>query len=213
MRLFVTGATGFAGGHLVEMLLAAGHTVTALVHAATSRHELAVGVTAVAGDLLDEMAVLTAVAEAQPDIIYHLAGQAYPARSWQMPGQTIAVNTVGTANVLHERTLSLAVVRSKSVPVGGEFGWSLPQGDKPLPFGDIASLLSHSGASWVKFPLWYDASNKARGARNASATRAAKGKRLRGRNRRSGLKPEIFLAASAASARATQSAGSAEWVP
>lgn len=101
MRLFVTGATGFAGGHLVEMLLAEGHTVTALVHAATSRHELAAGVTAVAGDLLDEMAVLTAVAEAQPDIIYHLAGQAYPARSWQMPGQTIAVNTVGTANVLH----------------------------------------------------------------------------------------------------------------
>lgn len=101
MRLFVTGATGFAGGHLVEMLLAEGHTVTALVHAATSRHELAAGVKAVAGDLLDEMAVLTAVAEAQPDIIYHLAGQAYPARSWQMPGQTIAVNTVGTANVLH----------------------------------------------------------------------------------------------------------------
>ncbi|GIK57173.1 MAG: NAD-dependent epimerase/dehydratase family protein [Chloroflexi bacterium] len=101
MRLFVTGATGFAGGHLVEMLLAEGHTVTALVHAATSRHELAAGVTAVAGDLLDEMAVLTAVAEAQPDVIYHLAGQAYPARSWQMPGQTIAVNTVGTANVLH----------------------------------------------------------------------------------------------------------------
>lgn len=101
MRLFVTGATGFAGGHLAEMLLAEGHTVTALVHAATSRHELAAGVTAVAGDLLDEMAVLTAVAEAQPDVIYHLAGQAYPARSWQMPGQTIAVNTVGTANVLH----------------------------------------------------------------------------------------------------------------
>jgi len=101
MRLFVTGATGFAGGHLVEMLLAEGHTVTALVHAATSRHELAAGVTAVAGDLLDEMAVLKAVAEAQPDVIYHLAGQAYPARSWQIPGQTIAVNTVGTANVLH----------------------------------------------------------------------------------------------------------------
>lgn len=101
MRLFVTGATGFAGGHLVEMLLAEGHTVTALVHAATSRHELAAGVTAVAGDLLNEMAVLTAVAEAQPDVIYHLAGQAYPARSWQIPGQTIAVNTVGTANVLH----------------------------------------------------------------------------------------------------------------
>lgn len=100
MRIFVTGATGFAGKHLVDQLLAGGHQVTALVHAATSRHSLQAGVTAVAGDLLDAAAVSTAVAQSQPDVIYHLAGQAYPARSWQIPGQTIAVNTAGTANVL-----------------------------------------------------------------------------------------------------------------
>jgi GDP-4-dehydro-6-deoxy-D-mannose reductase len=101
MRSFVTGATGFAGGHLVERLLADGHEVTTLVHAATSRHGLPDGVTAVAGDLLDEDAVMGAVMGARPDVIYHLAGQAYPARSWQIPGQTFAVNTVGTAHVLH----------------------------------------------------------------------------------------------------------------
>ncbi len=33
-------------------------------------------------------------------MIFHLAGQAYPARSWQEPAQTLAVNTGGTANVL-----------------------------------------------------------------------------------------------------------------
>ncbi|MCZ7670928.1 MAG: GDP-mannose 4,6-dehydratase [Chloroflexi bacterium] len=42
----------------------------------------------------------TAVAQAQPDVVYHLAGQAYPARSWQDPALTIAINTGGTANLL-----------------------------------------------------------------------------------------------------------------
>jgi GDP-4-dehydro-6-deoxy-D-mannose reductase len=33
-------------------------------------------------------------------MVYHLAGQAYPALSWQKPGLTLAVNSVGTANLL-----------------------------------------------------------------------------------------------------------------
>ena len=34
MRIFITGATGFAGSHLVERLLASGHQLVALVHPA-----------------------------------------------------------------------------------------------------------------------------------------------------------------------------------
>ena len=40
MRVFVTGATGFAGSHLVDGLLADGHEVFALVHGATSHQAL-----------------------------------------------------------------------------------------------------------------------------------------------------------------------------
>ena len=36
MRALVTGGTGFAGSHLIDTLLAAGDTVTVLVHAASS---------------------------------------------------------------------------------------------------------------------------------------------------------------------------------
>ena len=102
MRIFITGATGFAGSHLVEELLAAGHYVCTLVHAATSHQELQQheNLTLIAGDLLDVGSLETAVAEAQPDMVYHLAGQAYPARSWQQPGLTLSVNSVGTANLL-----------------------------------------------------------------------------------------------------------------
>ena len=102
MRAFITGATGFAGSYLVNDLLAAGHHVTALVHPATSHQELPDNpmIAAVAGDLLDVASLKTAVAHAQPDVIYHLAGQAYPARSWQDPALTMAVNAGGTANLL-----------------------------------------------------------------------------------------------------------------
>ena len=102
MRIFVTGATGFAGSYLIEALLNEGHDVFALVHRQTSHQELTENgrVVPMMGDLLDGVQVKTAVALAQPDVIYHLAGQAYPGRSWQEPANTVAVNTIGTINLL-----------------------------------------------------------------------------------------------------------------
>jgi GDP-4-dehydro-6-deoxy-D-mannose reductase len=102
MRIFVTGATGFAGSHLLDQLLAQGHSIVALMHAATSHQSLPdqPNVTAVTGDLLNLNELKTAVAQAAPDVIYHLAGQAYPARSWQDPALTLAINTGGVANLL-----------------------------------------------------------------------------------------------------------------
>lgn len=102
MRIFITGATGFAGSHLVEMLLAADHEVFALVHAATSHQVLQThpNLFEIPGNLLDLPSLTTAVAQARPDVVYHLAGQAYPARSWQNPASTFAINTGGTANLL-----------------------------------------------------------------------------------------------------------------
>lgn len=102
MRIFITGATGFAGSHLVDSLLAQGHDIYALMHPATSHQALPnhARMHSISGDLLDVDSLKTAVQQAQPDVIYHLAGQAYPARSWENPALTIAINTGGTANLL-----------------------------------------------------------------------------------------------------------------
>ncbi|MCP5094580.1 MAG: GDP-mannose 4,6-dehydratase [Chloroflexi bacterium] len=102
MRIFVTGATGFAGSHLLDLLLAAGHEIHALVHPATSTQSLPENpkVFSVEGDLLDLAGLKTAVSAVEPDVIYHLAGQPYPAKSWINPALTLAINTGGTANLL-----------------------------------------------------------------------------------------------------------------
>jgi GDP-4-dehydro-6-deoxy-D-mannose reductase len=102
MRIFLTGATGFAGSHLVDRLLADGHELTALVHGATSHQQLPAipQVNEIPGDLLQLASLKRVVAEVRPDVIYHLAGQAYPALSWKDPALTLAVNAGGTANLL-----------------------------------------------------------------------------------------------------------------
>lgn len=102
MRVFITGATGFAGSHLVDQLLAAGHEIFALVHTSSSHQDLPADprVQAVPGDLLDLAQLKAAVAAARPDVIYHLAGQASPALSWEAPARTLAINTGGAANLL-----------------------------------------------------------------------------------------------------------------
>lgn len=102
MRAFVTGATGFAGSHLVDELLAQHHEVFGLVYAGDLSADQSKGASfnRIEGDLLDLNSLQAALAQARPDVIYHLAGWALTAQSWEQPGRTISVNTVGTANLL-----------------------------------------------------------------------------------------------------------------
>jgi GDP-4-dehydro-6-deoxy-D-mannose reductase len=81
-RAFVTGGSGFAGSHLLDLLPGA---------TAPSREEL---------DLLDGDAVRTAVRESAPDTVWHLAALASVGRSWEAPAETIAENVAMTVNLL-----------------------------------------------------------------------------------------------------------------
>jgi GDP-4-dehydro-6-deoxy-D-mannose reductase len=102
MRVFVTGATGFVGTHLVNALLAQGHEVFGLVFRGDSRRYETDSsfYTAVEGDLQELSSLKAAVADARPDVIYHLAGWALTAESWKDPARVLAINTGGTANLL-----------------------------------------------------------------------------------------------------------------
>jgi dihydroflavonol-4-reductase len=72
MRVALTGASGYTGGRLLDALLAAGHTVSALVRTPSlPRVSDRAGVRLVAGDLRDDDSVADLVREA--DAVVHVA--------------------------------------------------------------------------------------------------------------------------------------------
>jgi GDP-4-dehydro-6-deoxy-D-mannose reductase len=97
----VTGATGFAGSHLVEHLLAREPAVAAWANP----RGVAIGsgnpkISWNAVDLLDRDAVRDAVTRLRPSLVYHCAGFADVGTSWADPVTPLKVNALGTHHLL-----------------------------------------------------------------------------------------------------------------
>jgi GDP-4-dehydro-6-deoxy-D-mannose reductase len=98
MRIFLTGIDGFAGRHLSAFLAAEGHQV---VGSSLEPGEIIDGVERVwSCDVRDPDRVESVIAEAGPDALVHLAGQTSVAAAFRRPGETFAVNALGTLHVL-----------------------------------------------------------------------------------------------------------------
>lgn len=115
-RVFITGATGFAGSHLADSLLAEGHKLFALVHRLSGHQALPdhPNLIPMEGDLTDLAGIKQAFQEARPDVVYHLGGMASPSQSWENASKTFAINVGGTANVL-EAAVSTGLPRVVAV--------------------------------------------------------------------------------------------------
>ena len=105
----VTGATGFAGSHLLDRLLQSHGRLAAWGHAG-GRPVPDAGTTAdvnestrilwAAIDVLDRQAVERAIGELQPTLIFHLAGLPHVADAWRNAGRALQVNALGTHHLL-----------------------------------------------------------------------------------------------------------------
>ena len=105
MRVFVTGATGALGRHLVPALVAAGHEVTATTRTPGKVGRLReVGAEPVVVDGLDREAVIAAVQAAAPEVIVHEMTALAGMRSFRDPDKLFAatneLRTRGTDNLL-----------------------------------------------------------------------------------------------------------------
>ena len=147
-RILITGATGFAGGHLVAQLLAEGHELYGLIR--PEEVGQARPFTPLVGDLLDGASLEAAVRAAQPETIYHLAGLADVGASWRQPGLALAINAGGTANLLAAIVASglrPRIVAVTSAEVYGPLpvdamplnGWSQPNPVHPYAISKVAA--------------------------------------------------------------------------
>jgi GDP-4-dehydro-6-deoxy-D-mannose reductase len=100
--ILITGAAGFAGSHLLDLLEPQGLPIAGWrrpgealpappTGTRTSWREL---------DLLDAEGVRRAVEETRPRIVYHLAGMAHVGGSWDRTYRTLEVNVLGTYHLL-----------------------------------------------------------------------------------------------------------------
>ena len=80
MKIWVTGANGFTGRHLINQLAASGDSEVVRIYR-TVPEEVPAGVKVQVLNLEDAAAVKEAVVTEKPDQIYHLAGKMPPAEA------------------------------------------------------------------------------------------------------------------------------------
>jgi GDP-4-dehydro-6-deoxy-D-mannose reductase len=107
--VLVTGASGFAGSHLVEHL-AGSHDVVGWARS-TPPADVASLARWQRVDLLDQDAVNAAIRELAPRSIFHCAGLPHVAESWRDTAAPLAVNVLGTHRLID--AVRLAAVRCR----------------------------------------------------------------------------------------------------
>lgn len=131
--VFLTGATGFVGGHVLDALLDAGYPVRALVRGAPGRLSPRPGLTPVVGDLLRPGA-LTAELDGCRYLVHVAAHFSFAPRDADLIRR---VNVLGTAGLLEAARLAgveRAVVTSSWAVVGpGRDGRQATEEDSAPP--------------------------------------------------------------------------------
>lgn len=155
-RVLITGVTGQDGGYLAERLLADGDEVLGTVRAPgpgvladAGLGQLEGRVALLRADLLDPASVRTAIAEAAPDEVYHLAAPTFVPDSWEDPTEVVAAVAGGTAAVLAAAGASgrdVRVLVAASSEIFGDAGVSPQSESAPMqprsPYG-VAKLAAH----------------------------------------------------------------------
>lgn len=156
MKILVTGACGFVGGHLVARLVKAGHSLVAAIQNPAAVFDASVQ--KISFELICPDEVRSAVQAAHPDVIIHLAAQSMVVKSWEDPVGTVQVNTLGTLHLLNALrempdTLLVTIGSSDEYGLTGQLGKPLteeqpcqpqnPYAVSKFAAGQLAMQISH----------------------------------------------------------------------
>ncbi|HEY7112896.1 MAG TPA: GDP-mannose 4,6-dehydratase [Thermoanaerobaculia bacterium] len=101
----ITGVNGQDGSYLAEHLLEEGYRVYGLVRRASARSfqrlsHLLEKIELVAGDVLDQTSLITALRDVEPEEVYNLAAQSFVPASFSQPVLTGEFNGLGVTRLL-----------------------------------------------------------------------------------------------------------------
>ena len=136
MRVLVTGATGFTGGHLARALVGRGYAVRALIRREDQAPALgADGIETIVGDLKERHALDRAVE--QIDVVYHIA--AIYRQAGLPESEYRAVNVTAVKELIEAAAAAGATrfVHCSTVGVHGDVKRPPANEDAPLSPGDI----------------------------------------------------------------------------
>ena len=147
VRATVTGGAGFIGSNLVDVLLARGDEVTVVDNLSSGKREnVSPEARFVEADIRERL-------ELDADVVFHLAAQADVSTSVAQPQYDVAVNVLGTVNVLEaaRRSGAQVVFASTGGAMYGECGRPAREDDprEPLsPYGTAKLAGEEYLATW-----------------------------------------------------------------
>jgi GDPmannose 4,6-dehydratase len=105
LNALITGITGQDGSYLAELLLEKGYRVYGMIRRSSvenfSRIEhIKEKINFVQADLLDQLSIIDAIKESQPDEIYNLGAMSFVPTSWKQPVLTGEFTGLGVTRVL-----------------------------------------------------------------------------------------------------------------
>ena len=140
-KALITGSQGFVGKHLRCELENNGYAVTGL--------DIQAGDDVILADLLDKIQIGHVISQMNPDVIFHLAGQASVAQSWAMPQKTMELNVVASINLMEAVRNTVPLCRMVMVGSSDQYG----------TLGDAGKLVSETLETHPQTP--YAVSKKA----------------------------------------------------
>lgn len=154
-KIFVTGATGFIGKHLVHRLIAEGYSVGALVRPVSAYQKISriKGVSYFEGDIRNYDELRTAFAAFQPDAVVHLVTYYAVMHQADEIGVMIDTNVKGTINLLEVAKESGAVqlfINTSSTQVYEQKKQRLKEEDviKPQSLYAVTKLYAEEACSY-----------------------------------------------------------------
>jgi len=105
LRALITGITGQDGSYLADLLLEKGYEVYGMVRRSSVEkldriEHIRNRIKFVQADLLDQLSIISAIREADPDEVYNLAAMSFVPTSWSQPVLTGEFTAIGVTRML-----------------------------------------------------------------------------------------------------------------